>query len=113
MTTASDFQGSTLDLTPHSTFAGRQGQATSDIRLGLRLWRLCWTLGWLDIRLRYRGSVLGPFWLTLSTAIMVGALGVLYSTLFLMNLHQYLPFLALSLVLWNFLAALVGDACVA
>lgn len=111
MTMASDLQDNTLDLTPHATFAGRQGLAVADMSLGLRLWRLCWTLGWLDIRLRYRGSVLGPFWLTLSTAIMVGSLGVLYSTLFRMNLHEYLPFLALSLVLWNFLAALVGDAC--
>jgi lipopolysaccharide transport system permease protein len=113
MTTASDLQADTLDLTPHSTFAGRQQQAVADVTLGMRLWRLCWTLGWLDIRLRYRGSVLGPFWLTLSTAIMVAALGLLYSTLFRMNLHEYLPFLALSLVLWNFLSALVGDACVA
>jgi lipopolysaccharide transport system permease protein len=111
MTTASDLQGSTLDLKPHSTFSGRQDQAVADVALGLRLWRLCWTLGWLDIRLRYRGSVLGPLWLTLSTAIMVGALGVLYSTLFRTNLHEYLPFLALSIVLWNFLAALVGDGC--
>ena len=46
--------------------------------------------------------MLGPFWLTLSTGIMVGALGLLYSTLFHMNLHEYLPFLSLSLVLWGF-----------
>ena len=66
--------------------------------------RLAWTLGWLDIKLRYRGSMLGPFWLTLSTGIMVGSLGVLYSTLFHMNMHEYLPFLSLSLVLWGFLS---------
>ena len=76
------------------------------------MWRLAFTLGWLDIRLRYRGSVLGPFWLTLSTAVMVGALGFLYSTLFKINLHEYLPYLALSLVLWGYLATVVSDACV-
>jgi lipopolysaccharide transport system permease protein len=92
--------------------AARQRQAVADVVEGVRLWRLAFTLGWLDIRLRYRGSVLGPFWLTLSTAVMVAALGVLYSALFKMDLHEYLPFLALSLVLWNsYLAALVGDAC--
>ena len=78
---------------------------------GAHLWRLAAALGWFDIRLRYRGSVLGPFWLTLSTAVMVVALGVLYSALFKMELHDYLPWLALSLVLWNFLATLIGDAC--
>ncbi len=92
--------------------AGRHAEAGRDLREAASLWRLCWTLGWLDIKLRYRGSILGPFWLTLSTAVMVGAMGGIYATLFNMNLHEYLPFLVLSLVLWNFLSALVGDACV-
>jgi lipopolysaccharide transport system permease protein len=92
--------------------ATRHAEALRDLRETGLLWRLCWTLGWLDIKLRYRGSVLGPFWLTLSTAIMVGAMGVVYATLFKMNLRDYLPFLALSIVLWNFLSALVSDACV-
>ena len=93
------------------TWRARQVQAIADVSAGARLWRLALTLGWFDIRLRYRGSVLGPFWLTLSTGVMVVALGVLYSALFKMQLHDYLPYLALSLVLWNTLAGLVGEAC--
>lgn len=95
------------DLSP----AARQRLAWQDMADAFRLWRLAGTLGWLDIRLRYRGSVLGPFWLTLSTGVMVAALGFLYSTLFKMELHDYLPFLALSLVLWAFVSALIGEAC--
>ena len=91
--------------------SARQRLALLDLTDAMRQWRLAATLGWLDIRLRYRGSMLGPFWLTLSTAVMVAALGVLYSTLFKMELHDYLPFLALSLVLWGFLSTLVSDAC--
>ncbi len=94
-----------------TTWRTRQTQALGDVSSAARLWRLAVALGWFDIRLRYRGSMLGPFWLTLSTAVMVAALGVLYSALFKMELHDYLPYLALSLVLWNFLAALVGEAC--
>lgn len=86
--------------------------AVRDIIDGLRLWRLAFTLGWLDIKLRYRGSLLGPLWLTLSTAVMIGALGVLYAALFHMNLREYLPFLALSQVLWAFLSSLISDGCV-
>ena len=93
------------------TWRARQVQAIDDVVGAARLWRLAAALGWFDIRLRYRGSVLGPFWLTLSTAVMVAALGVLYSALFKMELHDYLPYLALSLVLWNYLAALVSEAC--
>jgi lipopolysaccharide transport system permease protein len=36
---------------------------------------------------------------------------VLYSTLFHMDVQEYLPFLSLSIVLWNFLSALVSEAC--
>ena len=89
----------------------RNRWALADILAGLKLWRLAWALGWLDIRLRYRGSMLGPFWLTISTGVMVAALGILYSALFKIDLKDYLPFLALSQVLWGFLGALVSDAC--
>ena len=102
---------SVLDLRADLTHDVRQKQAVDDLVGGLRTWRLAATLGWLDIKLRYRGSMLGPFWLTLSTAVMVAALGFVYSTLFRMDLREYLPFLALSLVLWNFLSGLVTDAC--
>jgi lipopolysaccharide transport system permease protein len=100
-----------LNLRADMTLATRNRWAIADISGGIRLWRLAWALGWLDIRLRYRGSMLGPFWLTISTGVMVGALGVLYSTLFKIDLRNYLPFLALSQVLWGFLAALVSEAC--
>lgn len=93
------------------TMTSRNRWAVADIVGGLRLWRLALALGWLDIRLRYRGSMLGPFWLTISTGVMVASLGLLYSTLFKLNLREYLPFLALSQVLWGFLAALVSEAC--
>ncbi len=93
------------------SMATRHRWAVSDLLSGLRLWRLALTLGWLDIRLRYRGSTLGPFWLTISTGVMVAALGLLYSTLFKIDLAGYLPFLALSQVLWGFVGAMVSEAC--
>jgi lipopolysaccharide transport system permease protein len=101
----------TLELHAGQTLGERQSLATRDLREAARLWRLCWTLGSLDIRLRYRGSMLGPFWLTLSTGAMVSAMGVLYSELLHISLHEYLPFLTVSLVLWGFVATLFAEAC--
>lgn len=103
----------TLDLNPDVTWSARTRAAWRDVADAALLWRLCVTLSWLDIKLRYRGSLLGPFWLTLSTAVMIGSMGVIYAALFRMNLHEYLPFLALSLVLWGFVSALVGEGCTA
>jgi lipopolysaccharide transport system permease protein len=101
----------TLELRGERTYRHLSTLAVRDVREGLSLWRLALTLGWLDIQLRYRGSLLGPFWLTLSTAVMVGSLGVLYGALFHMNVREYLPFLALSQVLWGFLAMVIADGC--
>ena len=101
-----------FELRADTTARSRNVLALQDLMDALRQWRLAITLAWLDIKLRYRGSVIGPFWLTLSTAVMVMAMGVLYAELFHMELHDYMPFLALSIVLWNTLGGIVGEACV-
>lgn len=88
------------------------GLAAADVRETLRLWPLVWTLSLFDIKLRYRGSLLGPFWLTLSSAIMVGAIGFVYSRLFRQNIADYLPFLTISLILWSFISTITAEASV-
>jgi homopolymeric O-antigen transport system permease protein len=89
----------------------RLERALEDLSTGFARWRLAAALARLDIRNRYRGSVLGPFWLSLSTAIMVVALGLLYSTLFTLPLGEYLPYLAVSLIVWGLVSQTVTDAC--
>ncbi len=93
---------------PRRTF-----RALEDMGLAFSRWRLPMALAMLDIRNRYRGSVLGPMWLTLSTVITFVALGLLYSTLFKMELHDYLPFLVVSMILWNVLSQVVSEATAA
>jgi lipopolysaccharide transport system permease protein len=88
----------------------RANRAMADLVTGFTSWRLAWALARLDLRNRYRGSVIGPFWVTLSTAIMVLGLGLLYSQLLKQDLTLYLPHLAVSLIVWNTMAALVPDA---
>ncbi len=80
----------------------RQGFARSD------LWLL---LGWTDIRLKFRRSLLGPLWLTISTAIMLIALGFVYAALFKLDLKLYFPFLAAGIVTWSLIASLVIEGC--
>ena len=67
----------------------------------------------MDILERYRGSVLGPFWLTLSTAVLIAALGVVYSRLFGMDIDAYVPWLATGLVCWTLISATIQEGCAA
>jgi lipopolysaccharide transport system permease protein len=87
--------------------------AINDLRESLARWRLWMLLGWLEIRQRYARSRIGPFWLTISTSVMVTSIGVVYGTLFGQNMHDYLPFLAVSLVFWNMFASIVSEGAVA
>ena len=64
-----------------------------------------------DIRLRYRGSVLGPFWLTISTLVMVIAMGFIYGRLFRVDTGSYLPYLTLGLIVWQAFSGIITEGC--
>ncbi|WCP67272.1 ABC transporter permease [Vibrio tubiashii] len=80
-----------------------------DIQVGIFSYHVWTTLGWHDIKQRYRRSVLGPFWFTLSTLIMVGVLGVLYSTLLNQEIKDYLPYLGVGLVVWQYISTCFNE----
>lgn len=86
-------------------------RALADLRDGLSQWRLALALARLDLRNRYRGSVLGPLWMSLSTLIMLIGLGLLYGTLFKLDLANYLPHLAVSLIIWQWMSTSITEAC--
>lgn len=104
-------------LAKHDTAMGKKKSnlqlALDDLREGLLNIHLWPMLGWQDVKQRYRRSVLGPFWLTLSTAVIIGGMGPLYSKLFNQQLNDYLPFLAVGFVVWQLISLLVSDACTA
>lgn len=87
--------------------------ALADMRDGLAMWELWGTLGWHDIRQRYRRSVLGPFWITLSMGVMVAGLSVLWATLFQQSIPEYLPYFALGFIVWTLISALIMEGCTA
>jgi ABC-2 type transport system permease protein/lipopolysaccharide transport system permease protein len=64
-----------------------------------------------DIKMRYRGSLLGPFWLTISMVIMIAAMGLIYARMFNMEIKGYLPFLTVGLVVWNFVSTVITEGC--
>lgn len=83
--------------------------AWQDIKSGVKEWRIWFMLAYQDIKLRYRRSVLGPFWITLSMAITVYSMGYLYSHLFHMPVHEYFPYLVAGMLGWSLLSTTVTD----
>ncbi len=62
-----------------------------------------------DIRQRFRRSVLGPFWLTLSMGIMVAALGLVFGTLFQQDVRDTLPYIATGPIFWGLLTSCISE----
>lgn len=63
-----------------------------------------------DIRFRYRGSTLGPFWITLTMVIFIGALSIVYSRIFKQNLYDYIPFLTCGTLIWTYASSIINES---
>lgn len=101
----------TFTLTADQGWGQRLAMLCEDVKEGIKLRRLTWALALSDIKLRYRGSAIGPFWLTISTGVQIGAMAFLYAALFHTDIHTYLPFLAISIIMWGYLSSLITDGC--
>lgn len=85
--------------------------AIVDLFGSLKTWRLWSLMGWLDIRQRYARSAIGPFWITLSMGVMVGAIGMVYGTLLGQNTQSYLPLEGMGFVIWGLISGVLNDSC--
>ena len=61
--------------------ASQIAAALLDLVKGARSFHLWGLLGWQDVRRRYRRSIIGPFWLTISMGVLVAVLSILYGAL--------------------------------
>jgi ABC-type polysaccharide/polyol phosphate export permease len=96
---------------------GRRGalfefhMAFQDLTNSVRRFDLAWSLARHDVVSRYRGSILGPFWITLSMGLMVVGIGVVYANLFGMALHDFLPLVALGIVFFGTISTIITEGC--
>jgi ABC-type polysaccharide/polyol phosphate export permease len=91
--------------------AGDGSPLWRDVREGLRRNRLWLTLGWNDIRSRYRRTILGPFWTVLSTATLVGALGFVNAVLWNISISTYLPYFCAGYISWLLFLTIINESC--
>jgi ABC-type polysaccharide/polyol phosphate export permease len=76
---------------------------------GARHWRVWHLIGSQDLRHRYVRSVLGQFWVVLSTAMMIGTMGGVWSLLWDQPLRDVLPFIGIGLVIWTYISQVLLD----
>jgi lipopolysaccharide transport system permease protein len=76
---------------------------------GLYYWRVWHLLGVRELRHRYARSRLGQIWLTLSTAIMITALGAVWSLLWHQPVRQLMPFFGTGIIIWTYLSQVLTE----
>lgn len=104
---ASDFPHAVYDAAHISRLA------IKDLQDGLFKSRLWYHFAVHDIKQRFRRSIFGPLWITLSMGITVAALGFVFSQVFRQPIQQFIPYLAIGLIFWGFLTSVVNEGCTA
>ncbi len=106
-----------METATHMLRTGRRGllselgMALRDLRASVQRIDLAWSLAKHDVVSRYRGSILGPFWITLSMGLMVLGIGFLYGNLFKISLQEFIPFVALGIVFFGVISTTVTEGC--
>jgi len=85
--------------------------AWNDIVSGFSQWEVWTRLGWQEVKRRYRRTVLGPFWATLSIGMFIGGMVFIWAPLFKTDVSSYLPFLSAGLVTWAYTTAIITEGC--
>ncbi|HSV03916.1 MAG TPA: ABC transporter permease [Phenylobacterium sp.] len=106
-----------MDTATHMLRTGRRGalleaqMALRDLRASGERIDLAWSLAWHDVVSRYRGSILGPFWITLSMGVMVLGIGLLWGGLFRVPAHQFVPMVAVGIVFFGMVTMTINEGC--
>jgi ABC-type polysaccharide/polyol phosphate export permease len=66
-------------------------------------------LAWSDTKARYKTSVIGPFWPTLSNVLGVLCLGLVWGHLLKQDMDTFIPQLTVGLIVWQLIAGVLTD----
>lgn len=83
--------------------------AWADLRDGMSKREMWGRLGWSDVKGRYRRTVFGPFWATLSLGIFIVAVSFIWSRLWGAKLETFLPFVTAGMLSWTLIISLIND----
>ncbi|WP_282009512.1 ABC transporter permease [Brevundimonas aveniformis] len=85
------------------------GGLISDFSAVWKDWRVWFLLANQDVELRYRRSLLGPFWISLAMFSLILGIALLYSQIFEQPFRDYVIFIGTGLLVWTLISGLLTD----
>ena len=83
-----------------------------DLLDGLRRYDLWGRLGLLEVKRRYRRTIIGPFWSAISLGVFVAVMGTVGIGLWKQPASEYLPFLASGMMVWLMISTIITESCI-
>ena len=65
-----------------------------------------------ELKSKYSGSILGPFWIVISNLLLIVILSIVFSFTFYSDYKNILPKLAIGLIIWNFISTTLNSSCI-
>ena len=96
-------------MTAKKSFISELGATYRDFAEAIARFPLSLSLAFQDILTRYRGSVLGPWWITLTSGVLILGIGVSYTYLFRVPVETLLPYVAVGIVIWNYISTGISE----
>lgn len=100
-----------LNIPRHGPKMSAYRIALIDVVAGMGATDIWGRLGWRDTKRRYRRTVFGPFWTTVSLGLFVATLGFVWSNLWHKDPRAYLPYLTSGMLNWVFFVAVCTEGC--
>ncbi len=66
-------------------------------------------LAYFDLKLKYRKTYLGPWWVVVGMAISAGVLCLLWSTIFNLDWRNFLLYLFSGFIIWTWIISIIND----
>ena len=86
-------------------------EALLDILNGVKNWQLWTSIAISEVKRRYRRTVIGPFWTTLSLALYIFSMGIVFSYLWKTNIKDFLPYFTSGIICWTLLSTIITEGC--
>lgn len=64
-----------------------------------------------DLQERYRRTIIGPMWLSLSSLVLITTLYFIFGRFFKINYENYFSYIAIGILSWNYITLSIIDAC--
>lgn len=89
---------------------GETRAALADVMGGLLRMRLIITMITTEFANRYKGTLLGMFWITATALVTVLGLGIVYSQVFATDFRLYLPYVAIGMMVWGLISSVLSES---